>query len=615
MRYSTLSMIRQILLNQQVDLPDEDWDSARISEWSLYLYRYLRKHVNHATSSRIAEQLDRLVALCPEVPFKKIAHGALDATTGLNPRIFSILYKYCRQQVLEAIPGSTKISIIIPTCNRDRRLDACLRHLLGYNLTRLTIVVRDNASSDETPLIIESIQKEYSWACIKYTRNSVNIGIFRNYLAALSSDEYSCCIIGTDDDLIPEEMISYSLWLNYVRPEIGLLYFDKRPHLRCSYPPNGAVFSPSPGHQSLNIVKAVNTIGGMVISGEALRRCSSRFPTEKNLIGHFAFALAISQQFPVGAISIDEFDPVINKFANLSSTSGINTSLNWENIDQWIKESSLDHTFHSISLSKQGLSNVIYLTAYRQSTALPKDSECATQFLSIVLPWWESWVGNRFRTLGLDSPNPSTFLLMILRFLRPCFISNLQMLCCMAGTLDRKESIIDEEMHAYIDLIILLVTKQKIKILRHFGDDDEPSILGPRLGLAGMLVRNSLSLDEATSIIEENLTPTGYAVLNCDPDPSYTIRSLRNNSYLKEAGRHSELLLRCLDALESRQENLLDLLAKERVHPMLSPRVLTANGLDQISHTLDQLLSEAVILLHNNIKICSQMHAPLPFDQ
>ena len=99
------------------------------------------------------------------------------------------------------------LSICIPTYNRERCLKDCLGSIVGqFNdpgvLDQVEVVISDNASKDNTQVLVEGYQKKY--ANIKYFRNAENIGFDRNLLNVVekSSGEF-CLTIGDDDALFP----------------------------------------------------------------------------------------------------------------------------------------------------------------------------------------------------------------------------------------------------------------------------------------------------------------------------------------------------------------------------------------------------------------------------
>jgi abequosyltransferase len=96
------------------------------------------------------------------------------------------------------------LTIAVPTFNRE----SCLRELLGIlfdqlvSEPRVELIVSDNASPDETPLVIQEFQQR--GLRIRYIRNETNIGADRNLLQCyeLAQGKY-VWVFGDDDVILP----------------------------------------------------------------------------------------------------------------------------------------------------------------------------------------------------------------------------------------------------------------------------------------------------------------------------------------------------------------------------------------------------------------------------
>lgn len=95
------------------------------------------------------------------------------------------------------------LSIAIPTYNRPKQLENCLRSILSQVFDGVEIVVSDNSSSLDSCFVVQRLEKEYKYP-IKYSRNLENIGLDRNFhrVVALSSGEYVQWL-SDDDELLP----------------------------------------------------------------------------------------------------------------------------------------------------------------------------------------------------------------------------------------------------------------------------------------------------------------------------------------------------------------------------------------------------------------------------
>jgi abequosyltransferase len=96
------------------------------------------------------------------------------------------------------------LTIAIPTYNRARYLSALLHSLSEQvgNDSRVELLISDNASSDETPALIDSLKDK--GALCRYIRNQENIGPDKNFLQCYTeaSGKY-VWIVGDDDMVLP----------------------------------------------------------------------------------------------------------------------------------------------------------------------------------------------------------------------------------------------------------------------------------------------------------------------------------------------------------------------------------------------------------------------------
>jgi glycosyltransferase involved in cell wall biosynthesis len=101
------------------------------------------------------------------------------------------------------------LSLCIPTHGKAQLLKKCL--FIALNQAKelkgaVEIVVSDNASEDETPLVIADFKEKYGKILIDH-RNPINIGLFENCkkVIDLSKGRY-CWIIGNDDIVEPHSL-------------------------------------------------------------------------------------------------------------------------------------------------------------------------------------------------------------------------------------------------------------------------------------------------------------------------------------------------------------------------------------------------------------------------
>ena len=121
---------------------------------------------------------------------------------------------------------AVKLSICIPTYNRESHLANCLNSIIlssSQSEINFEVCVSDNCSIDDTESVVRHAQ---SFIDIKYHRNSNNIGIPRNFLQVVSmADGEFIWLIG-DDDLLMPDAISALHKLIDLHPGVDFFYVN-----------------------------------------------------------------------------------------------------------------------------------------------------------------------------------------------------------------------------------------------------------------------------------------------------------------------------------------------------------------------------------------------------
>ena len=122
-----------------------------------------------------------------------------------------------------------RISIIIPTFNGGQWIESGVRSIAEQlkDIPYVEFLVRDNASTDNTYEIIQTLQLEYP-SVIKYDRRETNTPYLdQNFCEAINmtSGEY-ILLVGDDDALMPYS-VSYLLHLIEKYPSTELFYFNR----------------------------------------------------------------------------------------------------------------------------------------------------------------------------------------------------------------------------------------------------------------------------------------------------------------------------------------------------------------------------------------------------
>lgn len=91
------------------------------------------------------------------------------------------------------------VSIFMTTYNHELYIEEALRSCLNQTYSNIEIVISDDASSDNTPLILKKIKEEYPDK-IKLNLNKVNLGLKLNANLCLSLcvGEYIAFFSGDD---------------------------------------------------------------------------------------------------------------------------------------------------------------------------------------------------------------------------------------------------------------------------------------------------------------------------------------------------------------------------------------------------------------------------------
>lgn len=94
-----------------------------------------------------------------------------------------------------------KLSVILPTRNGGDLLEVCLRSVLDQPYEDMEVIVSDNASTDQTPAILESLSGDPR---LKVLRLDEPVEVTDNWINGVeaSSGDY-LLLIGDDDCLLP----------------------------------------------------------------------------------------------------------------------------------------------------------------------------------------------------------------------------------------------------------------------------------------------------------------------------------------------------------------------------------------------------------------------------
>ena len=109
-------------------------------------------------------------------------------------------------------------SICIPTYNRAGMLVESLRSAMSQVFTEYEVIVRDNASTDDTMDVIRS----YQYPNLRYLRNEQNLGGRANFELVANDARGEFVIVLQDDDLLHPEFLSRAAKAFSANPDVVL---------------------------------------------------------------------------------------------------------------------------------------------------------------------------------------------------------------------------------------------------------------------------------------------------------------------------------------------------------------------------------------------------------
>lgn len=95
-----------------------------------------------------------------------------------------------------------KVSVIVPVCNTEKYLRACLESLAAQTLDDIEIIVVNDGSTDGSLAIAEEFAAKHSWFKVYSTENK-GVSHARNYGAEVSRGEY-LAFVDSDDEVAPD---------------------------------------------------------------------------------------------------------------------------------------------------------------------------------------------------------------------------------------------------------------------------------------------------------------------------------------------------------------------------------------------------------------------------
>jgi glycosyltransferase involved in cell wall biosynthesis len=119
-----------------------------------------------------------------------------------------------------------KLSIVIPTYNRNDSLAANIAHLLPQVNADVEIVISDNASAVPVAQTLAPVLADYPQVNVRVVRNPTNIGAYANILRAYEHASHPWLWILSDDDMVSPTAIADIFACIAANPDVSFINFS-----------------------------------------------------------------------------------------------------------------------------------------------------------------------------------------------------------------------------------------------------------------------------------------------------------------------------------------------------------------------------------------------------
>ena len=116
--------------------------------------------------------------------------------------------------------GAARVTVALPTYNRADYLREAIDSVLTQTMPDFTLVISDNASTDDTSQVVES----YDDPRIVYRRQPVNRGWIANFNAALEGATTDYAIFLSDDDVMRPGLLARAVAELDDRADVGIFH-------------------------------------------------------------------------------------------------------------------------------------------------------------------------------------------------------------------------------------------------------------------------------------------------------------------------------------------------------------------------------------------------------
>ncbi len=118
--------------------------------------------------------------------------------------------------------NNIQLTVVIPTYNRDERLNSSLKNYLISKRNDIEFLVVDNDSKDNTEAVVKQLMESDSR--IRYMKNQVNVGVSRSTFLGFMEVSSPLVMILCDDDFITEGFLDLVINKFDQYPNVGVVH-------------------------------------------------------------------------------------------------------------------------------------------------------------------------------------------------------------------------------------------------------------------------------------------------------------------------------------------------------------------------------------------------------
>lgn len=121
--------------------------------------------------------------------------------------------------------NTSKVSVLIPTYNQQDVIEHTLMSALEQDYDNLEVVVSDDASTDQSPKILKSLQEKYSGR-LKVFLHQVNLGVTKNHTRGLLECNGDYVVFLDGDDIFLPGKIQKQISFMQERKDCTICFHD-----------------------------------------------------------------------------------------------------------------------------------------------------------------------------------------------------------------------------------------------------------------------------------------------------------------------------------------------------------------------------------------------------